>query len=70
MMFKQFDNEHVAQAWERIKSYGNYMLASCNLGVGLAMLSWGTLLIVRCWPPSWEPQEEGMMSTAASLPSV
>jgi hypothetical protein len=21
-------------------------------------------------PPSWEPQEEGMMSTVASLPSV
>jgi hypothetical protein len=26
--------------------------------------------IVRCWPPSWEPQEEGMMSTAGSLPLV
>jgi hypothetical protein len=25
-------------------------------------------LMVRCWPPSWEPQEEGMMSTAASFP--
>jgi hypothetical protein len=22
------------------------------------------------WPPSWEPQEEGMMSTTASLPSL
>jgi hypothetical protein len=27
-------------------------------------------VIVRCWPPSWEPQEEGIISTAASLPSV
>jgi hypothetical protein len=27
------------------------------------------LMACRC-PPSWEPQEEGMMSTAASLPSV
>jgi hypothetical protein len=22
------------------------------------------------WPPSWEPQEEGMMSIVASFPSV
>jgi hypothetical protein len=29
----------------------------------------GALMACRC-PPSWEPQEEGMMSTAASLPSV
>jgi hypothetical protein len=30
-------------------------------------------LMVRCWcrwPTSWEPQEEGMMSTTSSLPSV
>jgi hypothetical protein len=27
--------------------------------------------VMACrWPPTWEPQEEGMMSTAASLPSV
>jgi hypothetical protein len=29
----------------------------------------GVLMACR-YPPSWEPQEEGMMSTAASLPSV
>jgi hypothetical protein len=27
-------------------------------------------LMVRCWPPSWEPQDEGMMSTAASFPQL
>jgi hypothetical protein len=25
-------------------------------------------VMVRCWPTSWEPQEEGMMSTSASFP--
>jgi hypothetical protein len=29
------------------------------------------MLLMACrWPPSWEPQEEGMMRTTASLPSV
>jgi hypothetical protein len=27
-----------------------------------------TSMMVRCWPPSWKPQEEGMMSTTASFP--
>jgi hypothetical protein len=25
-------------------------------------------MMVWCWSPSWEPQEEGMMSTTASFP--
>jgi hypothetical protein len=32
-------------------------------------LNYRRVMVCRC-PPSWEPQEEGMMSTAASLPSV
>jgi hypothetical protein len=29
-----------------------------------------SLLVAGRIPPSWEPQEEGMMSTVASFPSV
>jgi hypothetical protein len=41
--------------------------------IGSQMVFCQVLVVARCWrksPSSWEPQEEGMMSTAANFPSV
>jgi hypothetical protein len=44
----------------------HYYYGLCDIGASTSVIPYE--LMVRCWPPSWEPQEEGMMSTAAIFP--
>jgi hypothetical protein len=73
MRFKQFDNEHVAQAWERMKSlimncptHGltTWMIiqtfyARLNF---LQEISWIQLLEVPLCPPPWAPQQSSKLT--------
>jgi hypothetical protein len=65
-------------SWRRQQENAKFSLKMSTLpnknpfGIYKTRLSkMSTLPLMACsWPSSWEPQEEGMMSTAASLPSV
>jgi hypothetical protein len=72
MKFKQFDNEHVTQAWERIKS----LIKNCpthglttwmviqTFYVGLNFLQetfWIQLLEVLLCPSPWAPQQSSLV---------
>jgi hypothetical protein len=58
--------------WELTQSYSSrhtqYRLKSLMTNIRITPWITPWSLIVRCWPSSWEPQEEGMMSTTASFP--
>jgi hypothetical protein len=58
MKFKQFDNEHVAQSWERMKS----LIKNCPTH-GLMMSMHASILVDSVGPPSAEVRR-----TAASFP--